>query len=86
MPLFNIELRTFDRVWETLSVEMDDIRALPIEMARFVGELLKEHAEQIWSDREWRVDVTDQTGLILYVMHISTTNTAATMPSHRDAR
>jgi hypothetical protein len=29
------------------------------------------------------VDVTDETGLILYVMHISATNTAATIKLRR---
>ncbi len=83
MRLSNRELRTFDRVWETLTVELADIQALRIEMARFVGDLLKEHADQIWSDRQWRVDVTDQTGLILSVMHSSARNMSATIPSHR---
>lgn len=80
MPRYNIELRTHDRVWDTLEAELSDLRELRIEMARFVGELLREHAEEIWQDQDWRVDVTDERGLILYVMHISATDTAATMP------
>jgi hypothetical protein len=44
-----------------------------------VGELLKDHAEQIWVDEDWRVDVTDGDGLILYVMEISASDSAATM-------
>lgn len=83
MAIFNIELRSADRVWETLEVERDDIAALRIEMARFVGQLLRDHAEQVWLDQDWRVDVTDEAGLILYVMHISATDTAATMPLQR---
>ena len=62
-----------------LQVDRDDLTALRIELARFVGELLKDHAEQIWVDEEWRIDVTDQAGLILYVMEITTSDTAATM-------
>lgn len=83
VPQFHLELRTADQVWETLAVEKSDIEGLRIEMARFVGELLKDHAGKIWADRDWRVDVTDEAGLILYVMHISATETAATMPLHR---
>ncbi|HYW17346.1 MAG TPA: hypothetical protein VE891_14495 [Allosphingosinicella sp.] len=82
MPNFNIELRSADRVWETLEVERDDVAALRVEMARFVGQLLRDHAAQVWEDRDWRVDVTDEAGLILYVMHISASDTAATMPLH----
>lgn len=83
MAKYNLELRTADQVWETLAVERDDVRALRIEMARFVGELLSDHAEKVWADQDWRVDVTDEAGLILYVMHISATDTAATMPLRR---
>ena len=86
MANYNIELRTADRVWDTLAVERSDLTALRTELARFVGELLKEHAEQLWEDRDWRVDVTDDTGLILYVMHIFATDSAATMPLHAGRR
>ena len=82
MPNYNIELRTADRVWETLLVERDDHDGLRIEMARFVGELLKDHAGKIWEDQDWRIDVTDETGLILYVMHILATDSVATVPLH----
>jgi hypothetical protein len=82
MPNYNIELRTADRVWETLAVERDNHEGLRIEMARFVGELLKDHAQKIWLDQDWRIDVTDESGLILYVMNILATDSAATMPLH----
>jgi hypothetical protein len=83
MPLYHIELRTAGQVWETLDVQRDDVPALRIEMARFVGELLKDHALKVWEDQDWRVDVTDEKGLILYVMHIGATDTAATMMLRR---
>jgi hypothetical protein len=83
MARYNIELRTDVRVWETLEVERDDIAGLRIEMARFVGQLLTDHAEQIWLDQDWRVDVTDETGLILFVMEISVSDSAATMALKR---
>jgi hypothetical protein len=78
MPSYHIELRTADQVWETLDVERDDVEALRIEMARFVGELLRDHAHKVWADRNWRVDVTDDSGHILYVMNIAATDQAST--------
>jgi hypothetical protein len=45
---YNIELRTEQRVWETLLIESADLTALRIEVACFVGELLKDHAGKIW--------------------------------------
>ena len=79
MALYHIALRTETHVRETLEVERDDLTALRIELARFVGVLLQDHANQIWDDQDWRVDVTDEVGLILYVMQISATDSAATM-------
>lgn len=80
MPKYNIELRTENRVWETLTVEKGDHGELRIEVATFVGELLRDHAGQIWVDEDWRVDVTDESGLILYVMHLSAIQAAAARP------
>ena len=80
MPRFNIELRTETHVSETFATETDDVDALRIEVARFVGDLLKDHAAQIWVDEDWRIDATDEKGLILFVMHVYASSTAATMP------
>jgi hypothetical protein len=80
MPRFHIHLRTESHVADTLSVDHGDHTALRVEVARFVGETLRDHARQVWVDEDWRVDVTDDRGLILYVMNISATNTSATRP------
>ena len=80
MPRYNIELRTETHVRETLVVERDDLGALQVELACFVGELLKDHAEEIWVDEDWRVDATDENGLILFFVHVFASTTAATMP------
>ena len=83
MPVYNIELRNAERVWETLRLERDDVTGLRIEMARFVGELLKDHAGQIWIDGEWRVDATDENGLILYILHLFATDSPASRAPQR---
>jgi DNA-binding transcriptional regulator/RsmH inhibitor MraZ len=83
MPQYNIELRTQHRVWETLAIEMETMTDARIEVARFVGELLKDHAREVWTDEDWRVDVTDEAGMILFVMHLFVTNVAAMEPPRR---
>jgi hypothetical protein len=35
---------------------------------------------QIWVDEDWRVDVSDETGLILFILHISAVNAPAAQP------
>ncbi|OWK32196.1 DUF6894 family protein [Sphingomonas mucosissima] len=83
MPSYHIELRTHDRVWETLDIDRENQTDLRIEVARFVGELLRDHAGKIWEDKDWRVDVTDQSGLILFVMQLFVTDSAAAIPMRR---
>jgi hypothetical protein len=48
-----------------------------------LGRCWRTTREQIWEDQDWRIDVTDEGGLILYVMEVSATNTAATMTLKR---
>jgi hypothetical protein len=79
MASYNINIRTESHIADSFRVEKDDLTALRHELARFVGELLKDHAELIWVDEDWQIDVTDEAGLILYVMHISAMQTPATM-------
>jgi hypothetical protein len=83
MANYHIELRTHERVWDTVDITSADLEALRIEVARFVGELLRDHAMQIWADKDWRIDVTDEDGLILYAMSIFATDSAATMHARR---
>jgi hypothetical protein len=77
MPIYHIEMRTQERVWDTFEVEEDDLTGLRVEVARFVGEFLKDHAEKIWIDEDWRVDVTDEGGLILFIVHLFVTDSPA---------
>jgi hypothetical protein len=62
----------------TEGADLPDSSAARVEAAKRIGELLREHAGQVWTDQEWQMDVTDSTGLILYVMNISAMRTAAT--------
>lgn len=83
MPSYNIELRTAERVWEARKVKAADHTELRASVAKFVGELLQEHSRQLWLDQEWRVDVTDRTGMILFIMHLFVTDSAALHAPHR---
>jgi hypothetical protein len=78
---YHINLRTDSRIWDTINVDHDDLESLRIEVAQFVGETLRDHARQIWVDQDWRVDVSDDTGLILFVLHLSAFSSAAVGPS-----
>ena len=85
MAQYNIHLRSESHIANTWKVEKDDLAELRIEMARFVGEMLTNHAALIWADQDWQIDVSDATGLILYVINVSASGTAATMASNRSS-
>jgi hypothetical protein len=78
VAIYNINVRTESHIAATTEVQEDNLKGLRVEMARYVGELLKDHADLIWADEEWQVDVTDEAGLILYVIHVSAMKTSAT--------
>jgi hypothetical protein len=63
----------------TQGAELADSTAARIEAAKRIGNLLHDHAGQLWIDQEWQMDVTDQNGLILYVIQVSAMRTAATL-------
>jgi hypothetical protein len=81
MSIYHIALRTGSHVRETVEIEKESYLAVRVEVAAFVGELLRDHANQVWADEDWRVDVTDEQGLILFVMHIAAIETSAAMSS-----
>ena len=78
MPNYYINVRTESHISATVSIEKEGHTELRIEVATFVGDLLKDHAEQLWVDEDWQVDVSDEAGLILYVLHVSALKTSAT--------
>jgi hypothetical protein len=51
MPKYNINIRTESHIADTVAVERDSHTGLRLELAKFVGELLKDHAELIWETR-----------------------------------
>ncbi|UDL96199.1 hypothetical protein LGH83_08475 [Lichenihabitans sp. PAMC28606] len=57
-------------------VSIDEARRHALELA---GELLKEEARQRRFGDDWRVEVTDHRGLILFRMDITVAETAASL-------
>jgi hypothetical protein len=81
MAMYHINVRTESHIASTVDFERGSLNELRLEMAQFVGELLKDHAEQIWVDEDWQVDVTNDDGLILYVINVSASEAASTIGS-----
>ena len=78
MPKYHFQVRTESHVLLAEMVELPGTDQARVEAARRVGELLRDHAGRLWSDQDWRMDVTDAVGLILFVIHVSASKTSAT--------
>ena len=61
----------------TAVAELKDLDEARVEAARRVGVLLTDHAHKIWADEEWRMDVTDERGLILFIISVNAMQSAA---------
>lgn len=77
---FRFQVRTDTHVMLTEAADLPALEDARIEAARRVGSLLQLHAGQIWSDEAWQMDVTNDAGLILFVIHIVATKSAAASP------
>lgn len=69
--IYNINLRTKSHIADIMEVDSASVDDLRIEVARFVSEMLRDHALAIWVDQDWQVDVTDERGFILFVLQLS---------------
>ena len=58
-------------------VELPDIDAAKKHAAAFVGELLKDSSEAIWSGEDWVLKVSREDGLTLFCIHIVTIDSPA---------
>ena len=76
--LFHFQVRTDTHVLLAETSDLENVDLARIEAAVRVGQLLREQAGQLWADEEWRMDITDHQGLILFVIQVSAMRTAAT--------
>jgi hypothetical protein len=83
MPFFRFEVRTPTHIMASAGGEFADTTAARVEAAKRIGALLHEHAGEIWVDEEWQMDVTDENGLILYLVTVSVMRSPATGPSNK---
>lgn len=78
MACFHFVVRTDTNILLSDSVDLADLATARLEASRRIGDLLKAHSEAIWVDKEWQLDVTDDVGLILFVINVSAMKSAAT--------
>jgi hypothetical protein len=68
MPLFHFNVCDGVCLPDREGSEWPDWQAARLEAIRRAGEVLKREAERIALGEDWRIEVTDHTGLILFHM------------------
>jgi hypothetical protein len=61
--------------------ELPDLNSAQIEAVRLGGAMLREGAEQFWKGQQWKMDVTDAGGTILFKL-IFVAVDGTVQPSH----
>ena len=63
----------------TETVDLSNTEEVRTEAAKRIGMLLHTHSGLLWADESWQMDVTDDVGLVLFVINISAMKSSATM-------
>jgi hypothetical protein len=74
---FHFQVRTGTHVMVTEFADLPDTDHARVEAAKRIGLLLHAHAGKLWADEDWQMDVTDERGLILFVINVQALQSAA---------
>lgn len=78
MPIYHFNMYDGEHYPDTLGHELPDLAAARVEAVRFIGAHLTDDAERFWDGDEWKLEVTDSTGLILFCLTFMAINAAST--------
>jgi len=70
MPCYFFHARDRQAYPDKKGTELADIAAARVEAARLAALLLKEDAQAFWAKGEWTLNVTDDTNLTLFTLHL----------------
>ena len=68
MPRFHFHVHDGYSALDTEGTELPDWQAARLEAIRLAGDILKHDADRIALGEDWRIEVTDHAGLILFQM------------------
>jgi len=85
MPRYHFNVHDGTDLPDVEGTELPSLDHARREAVRYSGCLLRDHADAFWTGEEWRMDVTDERGLILFSLMFVATNAPST-GSPRDRR
>ena len=79
MPRYHFNVYDGATVMDHDGVELHDWEEARLEAVRYSGEIFRDEARRIASGDEWRMEITDEAGLVLFRIDFSVMASAATM-------
>ena len=74
MPRYHFNIRDDAPARDVNGAELSGLAAARVEAVRLAGDLLRDRAVTFWDDEEWRLDVTNARGLLLFTLHLVATD------------
>ena len=71
MPRFLFHVRDGIRTVDDNGKDLPDLRAARLEAVRLTERLLLEHHEANWINEDWKIVVTDEARVVVFVLQIS---------------
>ncbi|MGU3417012.1 DUF6894 family protein [Methylobacterium sp. D54C] len=70
MPRFYFNVHDGKSGLDALGTDLPDLATARTEAVRLAGEILRDEAQHIVHDDDWRLEVTDHRGLVLFQMAV----------------
>lgn len=71
MPRYFFHIRDGTDTRDETGTELPDIYTAQAQAIRLSGEILREMGARFWNGTEWKLEVTDEQGRTLFVLHFS---------------
>ena len=68
MPRYHFSSVDGGRDWDPEGVDLPDQHAARAYAVRYAGELLQSEPEAVWDAGQWRVEVSDDAGTLLFTV------------------
>jgi hypothetical protein len=81
MPRYHFNIHDGVSSLDEDGTELPDIDAARRQAAQLMGQLLRDDPDMFWNGEEWRLDVTDDRGLVLFSLLFATVDAAAKRPA-----
>ena len=77
MPRYYFHLRDGSEHLDREGAFLPNTEAARTQAAVYLGEILRNGCDSIWNGEDWRLNVVDESGLVLFVIHIVAVEAAA---------